>query len=249
MDFPRFIMPWLAAIAACLLVSCIDGHEEVWMESNGSGRAEIAYSLPASAARFQGGAAGVHRMIGKFLAANPGISSFSHEVISVDDRLTVRVHVQFDSIFALQKMTAAGAIQALPSSASHLAGRTEMKIDGRTVEFKRTISPGLALPGAGFMPASMFEGRNLVYTIHLPMAPASSNATRTDDLGRTLIWEIPLTQAVQAPISTQFVAKIPIPRWLVGVALSLVGLASYGVIRRFQKLGKMRTSVAEEAAD
>lgn len=249
MNFPRHIMSWLAGIMACFLVSCIDGREEVWMEPDGSGRAEITYSFPAKAARLHGGADGVRRMVGDFLAKNPGISSSTHDVIPVGDRLKVRVLARFDSVLALRKVTAAGAVAKLPPAAKYWVGEVDYQINGRTVDFARTLSPGLSLPGASFMPASVFEGRSLVYIIHLPMAPQSSNANRTENSGQTLVWEVPLAQALRKPVSTRFVTRIPIPGWLLGVAFPLGGLLLFFSMRALRRLGKMRRSPARSAAD
>ena len=47
----RFILTLLPAIL--LLVSCIDGDEELWLEKDGSGRLEATYKMPgAIMARF-----------------------------------------------------------------------------------------------------------------------------------------------------------------------------------------------------
>ena len=69
------ILRVLALAAACLLTACIDGHEEIWIHRDGSGRADIRYSLPAAAATFHGGEDGVRKMLGDFLAANPALVS------------------------------------------------------------------------------------------------------------------------------------------------------------------------------
>ena len=102
----------------------------------------------------------------------------------------------------------------LPSSANNLAGKVETAIIGRTIDFKRTISPGAAFPGSRFMPASNFRDHHLVYIIHLPLAAKESNATRTENNGKTLVWDFPLDQAIQKPVTTHFVAPIPIPHWV-----------------------------------
>lgn len=243
MIFPRIIL----LVATCLLSACIDGHEEIWLEANGSGRAEITYSLPQAAARFQGGEVGVGEMVGKFLADNPAIRSSSHRVTTQGARLEVFVSATFDSALDLKNFATGPAIQALPSSATALAGEVTIRTRGRTVDFERRIAPGSALPGAGFLPASNFAGRSLRYTIHLPVAPLESNATRTMNGGRTLVWEFPLADAIRRPFSTRFVAQVPIPPWLVAAAalllLSAAGLA-YFAIRR---LGKSRLAADSPA--
>ena len=41
MTWVRHLLRCLTLAAACLLVSCIDGREEIWIEPDGGGRAEF----------------------------------------------------------------------------------------------------------------------------------------------------------------------------------------------------------------
>jgi hypothetical protein len=218
---------FMALCAVLLLASCIDSREEVWLKADGSGRAEISCSLPASAARFQGGEAGIRKLIGDFLANAPTIQSSSHEVTTANERVNIRVRVAFDSALDLQEISTGDSMAKLPSSAADLAGRVDVKVRGRSVDFTRRISAASALPGAIFMPASNFEGRRLVYIMHLPAAAEVSNATRTENAGRTLIWDFPLGQAIKAPVTTHFSMPIPIPTWLIVAAVALALLAGW----------------------
>lgn len=234
MKFLRFI----AVLTACLLTSCIDCHEEVWLESNGSGRADITYTLPSMAARFHGGANGVKRMIANFLATTKEIKSSTCEVSSENDRLKIHVTGSFDSVRDFKKISAESTILKLPSSATGLAGKVDVNSHGREVSFSRTISPGVALSGSGFMPASTFAGHRLVYIIHLPVVPEKSNATRLADGGRTLVWDFPLGIAIQKPVTTRFKVKIPIPPWFFiagsSIAVSIAGVI-VAVVKKFRK--------------
>lgn len=239
MDLPRHIVRILTAVTACVLVSCIDGHEEIWLNPNGSGRADVCYSLPAAAARFQGGEAGVRRIIGDFLQATPAITTSSYEVVTDHDQLKIRVLATFDSALGLQQISKSASRDKLPSSASHLAGEINVDVDGRTVDFARTIAPGMALPGAIFLPVSQFEGRNLTYIIHLPAAATETNATRIDDGGRTLTWEYPLAGTIRSPVTLRFKAKIPIPSWVLasaGAATLAAGVLGFLAIRRTRRV-------------
>lgn len=206
----------MALCAACILTSCIDGREEIWLAADGSGRADVSYSLPASVAKFQGGEAGIRKLIGDFLAKTPEIQSSSHEVTTEGDRLKIHVRATFDSALDLKEISTGSSLGELPSSAAHLAGKVELKISGRTVDLSRTVSAGQALPGARFMPASSLDGHRMTYIMHLPMAALESNATQTENEGRTLIWDYSLADAVKAPVTTRFKAQIPIPGWFFG---------------------------------
>jgi hypothetical protein len=211
MHFHRFIARILACIATALLASCIDGREEVWVNANGSGRAEASYSVPAAAARLQGGEDGVRRMLERFLKDAPGITAFSCEVTTVGDQLEIRVRTTFDSALELQKISSG----KLPSAAAGFAGEFQIAVKGLAIDFARTIRAGDALPGAAFIPLAQFKDRKLTYIFHLPKAATTSNATRTENSGRTLVWEVPLAQAISGPVTARFTAPIPLPTWAV----------------------------------
>lgn len=231
MDLPRHIVRILTVITACLLVSCIDGREEIWLNANGSGRADVSYSLPAAAAGFQGGEAGVRRLIGDFLRETPAIAASSFEVFTEQDRLKIRVQATFDSALDLKEISKGASLEKLPSSASYLAGEMTVDVDGRSIGFSRTITPGKALPGAIFLPVSQFKGRNLTYIIHLPEAAIETNATRLENAGRTLVWDYPLAAAIQNPVTLRFKARIPVPMWVVASVAAVVLLLAYFAIR------------------
>jgi hypothetical protein len=234
MFFPRLI----ACLAACLLASCIDGHEEIWLEANGSGRAEISYSIPKAAARLYGGEAGLREMIEKFIAENPVIHSSSHQITTEGEQLKIHIRANFDSVLKLKDLVTGPAIESLPSAAAALAGEVKIGLSGRTVDFQRRISLGSALPGIGLLPASKFQDGKLRYTLHLPVPVLESNATRSEKDGHTLIWEVPLATAIRTPITTRCVAKIPIPPWAIAATAPTLfiagGLAFLG-IRRLRK--------------
>lgn len=221
--------PWAClflAIFSLQLPSCIDGHEEVWIEPDGSGRAEITYSIPARAAQLKGGDAAVTDMIRGFLAATPEISQSTCEVRTEADTTRIRVSTTFESALDLKNATNGLRSAPLPPAASHLAGVVATTLEGRTLDFTRTIQPGKALPGSSLLPNSTFQGHHLTYIIHLPAVPGSHNATRTENRGRTLIWEKSLKEAVRAPIITHFRMDVPIPwKWIAPIAAGIGFLA------------------------
>lgn len=240
MEIARYCLRFLALMVTGLLFSCIDGREEVWLAADGSGRADVCYSMPLAAARLQGGEEGIRRMIGEFLGRSPAIESSAFEVMADQDRLKVRVRLTFKSALELAKITTGSSANKLPAAASHLVGEVKVDFHGLNVEFSRTLSPGSAMPGAFFMPASQFEGRNLTYIIHLPDAATESNATRTEDAGRTLVWDFPLAEAIQRPFTTRFKAPVSLPRWLLftapaGLSLGLLAFLGWRRARRAQR--------------
>ena len=232
----RHFIRALAFLTACLLVSCIDGREEIWLNADGSGHADFNYSFPASAARFQGGEAGVRKMIEKALADSKELKSSSAEVKSDQDRIAVHVQVAFDSVDDVASLAPGPENpEKIPPAVEGLAGKFEIIMKGRHVDLSRTVSASKALPGSMFMPASNFADRKLVYILHLPQLPDESNATRVEDGGRTLIWDIPLAQALKQPQVIHFNVTIPIPRsWIAavcGLVLTVLALLVFGVLK------------------
>lgn len=225
----------LAGLVVGSLVSCIDGREEIWLNADGSGRADFNYSVPAIAARLQGGEEGIRQLIKRFLKDRPELALSLCDVSTEAERLRIHVRASFDSVMDLKRVSDKKSLENLPSPVTHLIGDLRLDVRGLSVDFARSIAPGQALPGSLFMPASQFQNRNLTYIVHLPMAATESNATRLEDAGRTLIWDFPLGQVLERPVTTSFKARIPIPRWF-AVTTSLVALSTAVLV--FFKLRK-----------
>ncbi|RYD32409.1 MAG: hypothetical protein EOP87_12880 [Verrucomicrobiaceae bacterium] len=231
---PRAILSVLLAACALLLSSCIDGREEVWLEADGSGRAHFRYDIPATAAKFQGGTEGVEDLLDSLLKDFPGSS---REVAIDGDRLKVEVKLAFASVSEISKMKSSISRQRVPGSMEHLAGIFDVKREGLSVDFTRTVSPGKALPTA-FIPASEFRDRSLSYILHLPVVPEASTATRTENGGLTQIWEQPLSAAIRQPVVIHFKAKIPVPGWIIAAGVGALSVMAGGIflmVRRIRR--------------
>lgn len=234
-------MTWLRSIlsvllTACILLlsSCIDGREEIWLNADGSGRANFRYDVPATAAKFQGGVHGVEELLDTLLVHFPGST---REVIIDGDRLKMVVHLVFNSLDEVSKAKSSLSGRDMPGSLQHLAGIFDVKREGLAVDFTRTVSPGKALPTA-FIPASEFRDRSLTYILHLPVVPDESTANRTEDGGLTQIWEQPLSSAIREPMVIHFKAKIPIPGWIItaaGGGLLVMAAMTFLAVRKIRK--------------
>lgn len=232
----HFLLSPAVALAALFLGGCIDSREEVWIERDGSGRAELRVDLPTVATRLHGGAPGVRRSIESFLAGTPEIEPEFLDVATRGDRTEIRLAIRFASALAISNATSGREIDKLPSAARSLAGTARARTRGWTLDFSRTISPGDAIPGAAWLPGSQLAGRSLQYIVHLPAAAKTSNATRVENGGRTLVWDVPLAEAVKDPLTTRFEMDLPVP-WgkvtAVAIPLSLAG--GWFLLRRGRK--------------
>lgn len=229
----RVVSRILLLAAAALVASCIDGHEEYWIDAHGGGRAEIRYSLPQSFARMEGGDAGIRKIVSDFLKETPAITSSEYDVVTTNHITTVTLHAKFDSALKLAEAVNGPSIHHLPAAANHLLGEIKAETHGRIVELTRKTTPVQAIPGADWMPVTSFNGNALTYIIHLPNPAMESDATRTTDGGRTLIWEIPLEKTLKSPAVIHFKMEVPIPWKIIGaVAISVSVLIGVWFLRR-----------------
>jgi len=229
----RCLSRWVLLGLCALQASCIDGREEYWLAANGSGRAEIHYAIPAVIARSCGGEAGISKMLDKFVRETPTLTNASHQVTCHADRMVVDFNASFQSV--LELIAALRGDSALSAGNCKLAvepliGQFEIRQSGSTVEVTRTVSPSKALPGFFLMPAAQFDGKRLVYILHLPVGAVASNATRTADSGRTLIWDQTLQEGLKHNVVIHFKAVLPLP-WgkIAGVTVTLGWLGWLGL--------------------
>lgn len=207
------------------------------MEADGSGRAEITYHLPAAAAAVHGGESGLREMIDGFLKETPEFANSACEVVVEKKRVRMQIHIAFDSALDLRNISNRASIRTLPAAATHLAGEVTAALHGLNLEYTRKISASKALPGAAFLSAAQLDGHRMTYIMHLPSAPMESNATRVENAGRTLVWDIPLSQALKSPVVTRFKMQIPIPWSLVtAIAVPLSGAACAIIVLRRRKM-------------
>ncbi len=250
MNTLRLVLRLLAAAVCVALVSCIDGYEEYWLERDGSGRAEIVYDVPASFASTMGGVEGVENLLDRFVRETPTLHEVTREVTRRGDRLTVSLKARFKSVTDLIDAVSGESVLA-PSGESSpldpLIGDFDISQTGTRVSFRRTVRPGRALPGSALMPASKLKGRRLVYILHLPVPAAQSNATRTEDGGRTMVWECPLDSGKLRPQPLEFVADLPLPwGWIAGGGgLGVVCLAA--AVARLRRMWRGKGRPVQES--
>ena len=225
------VRSWVLLISI-LLTSCFESREEFWIDSTGGGRGEVTLSLPAAAIRLHGGESGVEARIDRLLGDSAGVSRVEREVSIDGDRATVRMKFHFDSAMDLAETAESPAMKGMPAPVSHLIGEIRVQLRGRTLEYTRSIRPDRALPGSALLPASSFDGR-LVTIMHLPAPVTDSNATQVEDAGRTLVWDIPLAEAMKRPPALRFRMNVPIPwQLVVGVAVPLSLACGIVIVKR-----------------
>ncbi len=208
----------VAAAMFLFLGACLGGREEFWFESNGSGRLEAEYEIPAFAIASLGGEVKLRKLIGDFFAQEPGVYLDDFAVESKGGQAVLKLRARFDSVLQLSKLIEhskekTGA-ESLPKPMLKLFGDVKVKRAGLSVDFHRRIDPSQVFAGGLLSPSQdQMKGYKLEYIMHLPTKATQSNAHQVQDDGHTLIWSYALADAMKQPAETNFVTPIPIPLW------------------------------------
>jgi hypothetical protein len=237
---PAIFVRLLAGLACLALSACFDIREEVWIHRDGSGRAELNYTIPESALLLGGGAAGLEAKVRELVATQPKIRLDAVEVATDNDEASIVVKLSTDSMLSLLELQESEAFQQLPDAAANIAGNIVVQLKGLDVDFTRTVKVrealGLAVLAIGGEDRAK---RHLEYTIHLPKAAKESNATSTADGGKTLVWKATLGEALRKPVVTRFRAAMPIP-WFVHLAAGLLLLGIVALVLRIRRQRRQR---------
>jgi hypothetical protein len=220
----RFLPIFITSLGCLLLNSCFDVREEIWISPDGSGRAEMNYTIPSSAVTLAGGENGLRDQVQRIFDSEKALHLDEFVTTSSGGNTDIHIKASTTSMLSLVDMQENEVLRSLPEIASGFAGEFDVKLDGLAIDFDRRIDLQKTLGMASLViSGEQRQQREMTYIIHLPNKPESHNATKTSDGGHTLIWEYTLGDALSLPISTSFIVKIPIPWWAyVGVALLLI---------------------------
>lgn len=236
------VLRLVVLLVSLLLGACLSGREEFWFESNGSGRLQAEYRLPAFAITSLGGEEKLRKTIADYFAKEPGVvlEEFSIEKIRSEARL--RLSVTFDSVLQLAQLLDQAEKKDGPSEPSlpepmvKLLGEVKVQRSGMNVDFQRIIDPRQVFAGGLVSPsAQQMKGYQLEYIMHLPTVAKQSNAHQVLDGGRTLVWSYELAEAMKHPVQTNFVTPIPIPGWCWLVLAALALLLVWLIRHRFRR--------------
>lgn len=241
---PAIFARLLAGFACLVLCACFDIREEVWIHRDGSGRAELDYTIPESALLLGGGTAGLENKVRELVATQPKIRLDAVTVTTGGGEARIAVRLSTDSMLSLLELQESEAFQELPDAAGNIAGTVVVKLRGLDIDFTRTVKVrealGLATLAIG---ADDRAQRSLEYIVHLPKAPKESNATRTENDGKTLVWKATLGEALKRPLVTRFRAALPIPWYAHAVAALLLA----GIVALVLRVVRKRRQRREDA--
>jgi|AntRauTorckE6833_2_1112554.scaffolds.fasta_scaffold10395_2 hypothetical protein len=202
--------------------SCLDSHEEVWLNADASGTARITVQMPADVGNLHGGPAAIENKLIEYFDATPAFTSHSVETSTGDDRLKIEVAFTFADAMKLVDATDPESLKVLPAGIENFIPETAVDFEGLNLVFKRRTELFKVIPGAVFFPKDRLEGHGLTTIVHLPKAARTHNATSTENNGKTLIWKTPLANAFAQPVDNNFTMPLPIPWLTIAVSGSLV---------------------------
>jgi hypothetical protein len=223
-----------------MLAACVDVDEEFRLDSVGSGDARIRVSMPAGVLRLQGGETGVAKLLDDFLTRRPGIKPIDHGISVKNGRAHLDVRFRFDSPEELIGAMSVASDGQLPQVVADILGSAQIQTRWLQVHFSRVMNPGESLAGARLLPGIVLGDHRIRTTLHLPAQARSSNATRVEDGGRTLVWEHNLADAMARPVRQEFTMPMPIP-WFGISATVFPGLLLAGWIWFIRRRRRQRS--------
>ncbi len=229
-----------ACLAILLFSSCLDCHEEVWLNSDASGKAQVKISLPLQVAKIHGGANGIRVLVTDYLESTTAFTSYTVETAALGDQLKINVNMTFDNALNLVNVTTGPTYKNLPSAATDLIGNAKIEFQGTNLSFLRQINLTQTIPGFVFIPRDQLKGHNLTTIIHLPKAAISHNAHTIEESGKTLIWTTPVASALREPINQSFIMQLPIPWFTICFAVLLLIFLIVGIFYYISRRKKMK---------
>jgi hypothetical protein len=249
MNFTRIILKLAACISVLVLSSCLESHEEIWLNADGSGAAKFKISMPHTPTRLYGGEKGIRKTITEYIEGTDAFSSYDLKTAVEDDRLHIELALTFDNALKLQEATSPEAMKNLPANSTAFMGESRVGFEGLNLTFFRKIDYSKAIPGSRFIPKKSLKDFKLTTILHLPKAAISHNATTALNGNQTLVWIVPLEKALAAPSVTRFTMPIPIPWLTVSVAivviLLLIATLIYYIYRRKKRKPRESSTVLE----
>ena len=222
-----FLLPVLLPF---LLVSCIEGEEEIWLEPDGSGRIEATYKMPTVVARKIGDPEELVEILKNAAARDPHIelTSVSHQTRR--GGVTLKFSGTFDD---LRKLATFPARQlrdpAEPDKrvkAEVLFGTTHLDISWRGLSYERQVDISWLLKSSPAAKSivrvpALLGNSSFRYTLNLPTSARESNSTTQSQDGHKLEWLFPLKNHVQEPMHLTAEGDLPLPGtlWLIPLAV------------------------------
>jgi hypothetical protein len=222
-----FLLPVLLPL---LLVSCIEGEEEIWLEPDGSGRIEATYKMPTVVAQKIGDPDELVEILKNAAARDPHIelTSVSHQTRR--GGVTLKFSGTFDDLRKLatfpQRQLRDPAEPDKRVKAEVLFGTTHLDISWRGLSYERQVDISWLLKSSPAAKSivrvpALLGNSSFRYTLNLPTSARESNSTTQSQDGHRLEWLFPLKNHVQEPMHLTAEGDLPLPGtlWLIPLAV------------------------------
>lgn len=213
-----------------LLVSCIEGEEEIWLEPDGSGRIEATYKMPTVVAQKIGDPDELVEILKNAAARDPHIelTSVSHQTRR--GGVTLKFSGTFDDLRKLatfpQRQLRDPAEPDKRVKAEVLFGTTHLDISWRGLSYERQVDISWLLKSSPAAKSivrvpALLGNSSFRYTLNLPTSARESNSTTQSQDGHKLEWLFPLKNHVQEPMHLTAEGDLPLPGtlWLIPLAV------------------------------
>ena len=224
------LLALLPVLLSLLLVSCIEGEEEIWLEPDGSGRIEATYKMPTVVAQKIGDPDELVEILKNAAARDPHIelTSVSHQTRR--GGVTLKFSGTFDDLRKLatfpQRQLRDPAEPDKRVKAEVLFGTTHLDISWRGLSYERQgdiswlLKSSPAAKSIVRVPA-LLGNSSFRYTLNLPTSARESNSTTQSQDGHKLEWLFPLKNHVQEPMHLTAEGDLPLPGtlWLIPLAV------------------------------
>ena len=196
-------------LCALLLGSCVDYEEEMWLNSDLSGRLTISLSVQEELVR---GNTGLERNISedairRDIERIPGVQLESFRSFRDAGKVIEKLMITFDSVEKLSRYET----HIADAGAASLLGTFQIHETRGRISFERTVpvlpraegstvTRDLLVQGL----SSLFLGKNyLDYKLHVPAEIIRTNTQRVDGASHLIEWRFTLAQAVREPPQMQ----------------------------------------------
>jgi len=224
------LLALLPVLLPLLLVSCIEGEEEIWLEPDGSGRIEATYKMPTVVAQKIGDPDELVEILKNAAARDPHIelTSVSHQTRR--GGVTLKFSGTFDDLRKLatfpQRQLRDPAEPDKRVKAEVLFGTTHLDISWRGLSYERQVDISWLLKSSPAAKSivrvpALLGNSSFRYTLNLPTSARESNSTTQSQNGHKLEWLFPLKNHVQEPMHLTAEGDLPLPGtlWLIPLAV------------------------------
>ena len=233
-------MKWICLFIALMLVSCIEGDEEIFINADGSGKVKLIYKVPTLLLDEQASQA-LTESVNQNVGGDENLRLITNRVDQSKGQKLIVIEVEADDVMKLH-LPEAGPYEGDDTEPQPInildtiIGNVGVKLQGLQTHIQRDVNLAPLLEekfGEGAL--SGLGAAEFKYALHLPVPAQSTNAHEVENNGKTLKWTYRLSEMKEKPIQLLVTSRVPIPWWIYaagGAVIFLIILMIFIVLRR-----------------